>query len=195
MSFQSEGLVNMEFSWDHSKYVKDQTKQYHKIERVKPLMESPKRDEITTKFGKAKRHDGYYVVSGVGLHRLVYEDYYNTSLPPQMLIHHIDKNPSNNNIMNLIAVNHKEHGILHKVSNICNVKYPKDVECLQIISDNFPKIHKNNNRWIYEFEYGLFWKDVIYEKPVKKCAFADSVEQLHYLCDVSGLYWADNLLV
>lgn len=78
---------------------------------------------IMTKFGKAKKNNkGHLVItSGVNinkkLHRLVYEDYHNYTIPDDYDIHHIDEDKTNNTINNLIMLKHSEHTTHHKSSN------------------------------------------------------------------------------
>ena len=76
---------------------------------------------IKTKYGTAyldKR--GYYVISsskegnrGKNLHRLIYEDYYDTTIPKGMQIHHLDGNTTNNNPLNLEMISISEHNRRH----------------------------------------------------------------------------------
>lgn len=157
-------------------------------------MKTTKKDTINTDFGIAKNVDGYFMVNGKALHRLVYEKYYGEITSPNNTIHHIDTNPLNNNKINLLAVTPAEHGYLHKLFNIHKNKYPNGVEPLQILDEDSPKIYPKGNKIIYESEYGLFWKNDVYSEPTKICAFAYSLKQLQYLIEISGLYWNDSLI-
>jgi len=47
------------------------------------------------------------------LHQAIYEEYYKIEVPKGFLIHHIDKNPRNNSISNLLLVSKSEHGVIH----------------------------------------------------------------------------------
>ena len=47
------------------------------------------------------------------LHRLIFEDFYKTKLPKNIVIHHNDGDPTNNNIWNLIPMRWEEHTFLH----------------------------------------------------------------------------------
>jgi len=80
---------------------------------------------IKTKYGTAhltenghyqiKTHEkGYY---GKYLHRLIFEDFYKITLPPEIVIHHDDGNPQNNEIWNLIPLTKAEHTALHSRGN------------------------------------------------------------------------------
>lgn len=75
---------------------------------------------IKTKYGTAYLDRGYYTISsskegnrGKKLHRLIYEDYYNTTIPKGMHIHHIDGNTTNNNPINLEMISGSEHNKRH----------------------------------------------------------------------------------
>lgn len=77
--------------------------------------------KIHTKFGNASiGNHGYYCITDNStgnkkklLHRLIFEDYYNISLPPYIIIHHNDGNKLNNKIWNLIPMTLSEHNSLH----------------------------------------------------------------------------------
>ena len=62
----------------------------------------------------------------ITLHRLIWEQHYG-KIPEGMIIHHINKNPLNNDIKNLQCVTRKEHGHIHagykKHNNIYKGKY------------------------------------------------------------------------
>ena len=76
---------------------------------------------LLTNFGNARQNrDGYWVINskehghnGKYLHRLIFEDFYQVSLLPNTIIHHIDGNPRHNTIDNLQAMTQIEHIVLH----------------------------------------------------------------------------------
>ena len=76
---------------------------------------------IKTKFGTARIDSkGYYSICShkegnysKRLHRLVFEDFYNITLPPEVIIHHDDEDKLNNEIWNLIPMSREEHQRLH----------------------------------------------------------------------------------
>jgi len=80
---------------------------------------------IQTKYGKATiNKDGHYQIktnekgnSGKYLHRVIFEDFYNITLPSNIVIHHNDGNPQNNEIWNLIPMTNGEHTALHSKGN------------------------------------------------------------------------------
>lgn len=63
------------------------------------------------KGGIKTRPDGYLIDSKTGkyIHRLVMENYLGRPLTKEENIHHIDGNPKNNNIENLIIYSNSEH--------------------------------------------------------------------------------------
>lgn len=70
-------------------------------------------------------------------HRLVYEEYHKCNLLPWTEIHHIDENPSNNDINNLKAIFHKQHVSLHKKIDM------SDRKCFNC-GNNKTKLRKDN---------------------------------------------------
>lgn len=76
---------------------------------------------IQTKFGTAKiGQNGYYKISsgkegnfGKFLHRLIVEDFYNTTLPDDWVVHHDNGDKTLNEIWNLIPMPKSEHSWLH----------------------------------------------------------------------------------
>lgn len=77
---------------------------------------------IKTKFGTAYvNSSGYLVISSWKegncnkfVHRLVFEDFYQTKLPENIVIHHIDGNKLNNEIWNLEPMTNAEHSAMHQ---------------------------------------------------------------------------------
>ena len=76
---------------------------------------------MKTKYGTVKRiKGGYYQISsrkegnhGKLLHRVVWEDFYNKSIPEGYDIHHKDGNKENNEIWNLQCCEHSNHMRFH----------------------------------------------------------------------------------
>lgn len=65
--------------------------------------------EIRLKYHPFLNSNGYYPY-----HRYVYEQFYKCILLPSTVLHHIDKNPLNNSIENLMPMSHKAHVLLHQ---------------------------------------------------------------------------------
>lgn len=78
---------------------------------------------ISTPFGRAIINKlGYYQISSTGegnngklLHRLIYENFWDVTLPKEIVIHHKDENKLNNCINNLEAMTREEHQSLHNI--------------------------------------------------------------------------------
>lgn len=76
---------------------------------------------VNTKFGVARRDEnGYLQITsrkegnkGRVLHRLIFEDFYKIKLPKNIVIHHNDGDPTNNEIWNLVPMRWEEHTFLH----------------------------------------------------------------------------------
>lgn len=78
---------------------------------------------IKTKYGDAVLcDDGYYKIStkskkfgGKLLHRLIYAEHYGVVLGNDVVIHHIDRDKTNNDISNLIHLSISEHARHHQL--------------------------------------------------------------------------------
>ena len=77
---------------------------------------------LHTKWGIARFNGGYYTITsgkegnhGKRLHRLIYEDFWGVKLPHEIHIHHKDRNPLNNCILNLEAMEQSNHNHLHMI--------------------------------------------------------------------------------
>ena len=75
---------------------------------------------MKTKFGSARFDGRYWRISSRKegnenklLHRLIFEDFYQIKLPSNIVIHHNDGDPENNEIWNLIPMTSAEHNTLH----------------------------------------------------------------------------------
>lgn len=111
---------------------------------------------IKTKFGTARIDSkGYYSICShkegnysKRLHRLVFEDFYNITLPPEVIIHHDDGDKLNNEIWNLIPMSREEHQILHNTGRTCSdetIQKMRDGQ-LGITHDMETKIQMSDNK-------------------------------------------------
>lgn len=64
--------------------------------------------------GKAISIDGYYVYSGIKVHRLLMEKYIGRKLKSKEIVHHINFDKLDNRIENLQIVSRIEHNKIHK---------------------------------------------------------------------------------
>jgi hypothetical protein len=65
-----------------------------------------------------------YVMSnipGKTVHRLLCENILNRELTTYEVVHHMDENPKNNEINNLVVLSRSDHGKLHKYLNLQRV--------------------------------------------------------------------------
>ena len=101
--------------------------------------------KIQTKHGTAIiGNHGYLEISSVKegnkgklLHRLVFEDFYQITLPSNILIHHEDGNKLNNKIWNLVPMTRKEHNKLHGQNRTLEYKQKMSKTMKnRILSDN-----------------------------------------------------------
>ena len=67
-----------------------------------------------TERGKAISIDGYYVISGIKVHRMIMEKHIGRKLLFSEIVHHINEDKFDNDIKNLKIVSRKEHNIIHK---------------------------------------------------------------------------------
>lgn len=65
------------------------------------------------KRGKAISYDGYYVINGIKVHRLIMEKYLGRKLLSTEIVHHINFNQLDNRLANLQIVSRSEHNKIH----------------------------------------------------------------------------------
>lgn len=79
---------------------------------------------LITKYGRAKLDkDGYWRITSSNnhrkfLHRLIYEDYYNITIPKNYVIHHKNGIKTDNSISNLQLVENKLHSKSHNIHSV-----------------------------------------------------------------------------
>lgn len=104
----------------HKDYIIEGNFVYHFIDgciykRIKKLHQNYKlKAYIYIKVGYL-RENGYYIYGKKLLHRILYEKYYNLTIPKGFIIDHIDRNPENNNIFNLRMCKHH----INKLNSCC----------------------------------------------------------------------------
>lgn len=80
-------------------------------------------------------------------HRLVWEEHYNCCLLPKAVVHHLDHNRTNNDILNLIA--YPSH-----VSHLKNHKHKKNLH----LENRLCYICNSNNTWYNKKRKMFAWK-------------------------------------
>jgi len=120
---------------------------------------------MQTKFGTAKINTkGYYKITSrfegnnnKFLHRLIFEDFYQINLPSDIIIHHEDGDPLNNEIWNLVPMTRAEHNTIHKTNQIQNLER-KLKNSLKQNTTGFFRVKKESDkrckqgfRWIYRW--------------------------------------------
>ena len=120
--------------------------------------------KLNTIYGIATLDKGYYRIrtsnngyEGKFLHRIIFEKYYNVKILPNVHIHHIDGDKTNNCILNLEAITKSKHHKLHST----NAEYSLEKRINIGKSSNksgYFRVHKHKDnhckqgfRYIYEW--------------------------------------------
>ena len=69
------------------------------------------------KHGKAISYDGYYVINGIKVHRMIMEEHIGRKLESTEIAHHINGDKLDNRIENLKLVSRAEHNRIHFAIN------------------------------------------------------------------------------
>ena len=157
---------------------------------------------LHTKWGTAKiDSSGYYRITSRKennhhklLHRLIYEDFWGVSIPPQIHIHHKDENILNNCILNLEAIGMSEHISQHKMGknnpNYGN-KFSLDESKLkskQTSSTNIFRVYKQKSK---SCKQGFIWCYQYYEEGSKKSIRRTNLEDLKEEVINNNLEWCE----
>lgn len=103
-------------------------------------------------------------------HRVVMKNYLGRKLLPKEVVHHLDGNPSNNNIENLfLCEDQKEHFLIHKMEKGWSLGYNAEIEswcgnCKKTIPlksrcKDCQRISKVKNGWNTRHKRPNKWKD------------------------------------
>ena len=156
---------------------------------------------ISTKFGKARLNNkGYYTITsrkegnnGKLLHRLIFEDFYKTKIPKGYVIHHKNKNPRDNCILNLQLLKDITHKSMHSDGKH-NARYGKQASKETRIK--MSKTHNNSTGYFRVSKeksntcnQGFYWKYRYYENKKSKTLSSIDINKLRDKVIAKGLDW------
>lgn len=130
---------------------------------------------LHSKYGTARiNNEGYYWITsrkegnnGKRLHRLIWEDFYNTEVPKGYVIHHRNFNKLDNCILNLQLMKKGEHIKLHHIGkNVSNNTKMKISESKN--NSGYYRVDKHKDkrlnqgfRWRYQYIDNGEWKAIV----------------------------------
>lgn len=150
---------------------------------------------ISTKFGNASIYDdGYYQITsrkegnhGKKLHRLIFEDFYNITLPDDIQIHHNDGDKLNNNIWNLVPMKKGEHQGYHNHLEGC--KESSKLKISESMSTSgFFRVSKQLDKRVKQ---GFYWVYQYYEGDTRKKIHGKTIDELKNKVLERGLIWKE----
>ena len=170
---------------------------------------------IQTKFGNASVDaQGYYVIHsnekgnrGKKLHRLIFEDFYQTEIPEGWIIHHEDGDKLNNNIWNLVPMTHTEHSSIHSCvhteeskrklrlaqsgKNNPNYGKPRPMErniknSKKLNTTGYYRVIKQKGK---QYSQGFIWTYNYYVDGKRKRISSMDIEKLKEKVEEKGLEW------
>ena len=130
---------------------------------------------LHTKYGTARiNNEGYYWITsrkegnnGKRLHRLIWEDFYNTEVPKDYVIHHRNFNKTDNCILNLQLMRKSEHIKLHHIDkNVSDntkmkISESKNTSGYYRVDKHKDKRLKQGFRWRYQYTDNGKWKSIV----------------------------------
>lgn len=167
----------------------------NELQKPNKPIKSPKRTKlyppIDTKFGRAYwsgrayfiRDENYPQNLNKLLHRLIYEDYHKCTLLHDAHIHHLDRNPANNDINNLQLISPSKHSKLHSENRTLNslVKQSKtrNTSGYFRVCKLKDKRRQNNDMWRYLYP----------EDGKQKAIVAKTIPELEQKVKAKKLPW------
>lgn len=145
---------------------------------------------IRTKWGNAKiNNNGYYMINGKLLHRLIFEDFYG-QIPDGCHVHHKDGNTLNNCILNLQLLTEFEHKFLHnkgkKMSDVTKQKISKKMSEIQNTTGYY-RVYKRKNK---TYKQGFQWCYQYYDETGKRIPITSvNLDKLKEKVKAKGLPW------
>lgn len=149
--------------------------------------------KLKTKFGTATvNQDGYYEIVSMKegnkdklLHRLIYEDYHNTTLEKGMHVHHRNMNKLDNCVLNLEALTAAEHISLHRkgvpLSRKCRINISRAKGSSNYYRVTLEKDPTCKQGFIYRYQYC--------ENNKRKKIKSVDLEKLKEKVEDRGLEW------
>lgn len=152
---------------------------------------------IKTEYGNVRLHNGYWEVCGGGnpnrskmLHRLIYEDYYGVRLPPNIIVHHIDGDKTNNSIENLKAIGWKEHSSIHGKGRFLSEETRKKISQSRSKPSKYLNVVKTKASYMKQ---GFTWKYKYYDEQGKlKYITSVDLNKLKEKVLAKGLEWRET---
>ena len=152
---------------------------------------------IQTKFGTASLNkSGHYVIrSGKEgnhnkmLHRLIFEDFYQITLPRGLVVHHEDGNKTNNEIWNLIPMTKEEHISYHnRLREYSEKSKEKQSNTLshRINKSGYYRVSKRVNTTLKQ---GFLWRYTYVQDGKRKEIASISLSKLKEKVVAKGLEW------
>ena len=148
---------------------------------------------VQTKYGTAGiSDDGYYRIYSKKegnhmklLHRLIFEDFYQTELPSDWIIHHEDGNKLNNEIWNLIPMTKQEHVEIHHKGKIVSFESRKKISKAHTQS-GVMHVAKSKRK---NYKRGYIWKYVLKSPNGEKSITATTFLKLKEKVLANGFDW------
>ena len=148
---------------------------------------------LYTKYGTARiNKEGYYWITsrkegnnGKRLHRLIWEDFYNTEVPKGYVIHHRNFNKLDNCILNLQLMKKGEHTKLHHIDK--NVSGNTKMKISE--SNNTSGYYRVDKHKDKKLKQGFTWRYQYNDNGKKKEIVSVSIDKLEKKVKAKGLKW------
>jgi len=148
---------------------------------------------MKTKYGTARiNKEGYYWITsrkegnnGKRLHRLIWEDFYNTEVPKGYVIHHRNFNKLDNCILNLQLMKKGEHIKLHHIDkNVSNNTKMRISESKN--TSGYYRVDKYKDK---RLKQGFTWRYQYVENGKQKAITSVDIKKLEEKVKALGLKW------
>ena len=148
---------------------------------------------MKTKYGTARiNKEGYYHITSRRegnknklLHRLIWEDFYNTEVPKGYTIHHRNGDKKCNCILNLQLMRNKDHLSLHHKNKNLSEETKKKMSKSQNTTGYFC-VTKQKKK---DCKQGFIWKYQYYVDGKRKAIVSVDIKKLKAKVKSKGLIW------